>query len=72
MAIAKAQGEFTIHGRVQAISTAGVVSAANLAIEIDGFVVNGVALPISSLDSTKVTTLKDAIEAIHNEEEGIS
>lgn len=71
MTIDKKQGEVTIIARMTAISTAGTVSAANLQVDLDEFVIDGTEKAPASFDATAVTNLKAAIKAFYDNIKGI-
>ena len=72
MAIAKKQGEVTVITRVVATDTNGVVSAANITVALDEFVIDGKEQAVAGLNGGLVTALNNAIEALYNNVKGIS
>ena len=61
MTIAKAQFQFQINGRINAVDTAQSLSESNLATFVDVVAVNGISVDLSTLDPLNLTNLSTAI-----------
>ena len=72
MPIPKKVAEISLTCRVVAVSEAGNLTAANIVVVTDEFVINGVEQALAGLNAGMVTAINTAVENLHNNVKGIS
>lgn len=71
MAIQKHQGDVTVLARVSAIDPLAPLYAANVQVDIDEVLYNGVEQDLSTLNSGMVTTLVNSTKALYNNSKSV-